>query len=416
MVFSKRSRGTRQPRSTLAGWLLLPVVLLAGLLLAGCCGQPARLPGGAQAAGGGVDSSDSSAATTPASIPTIVLPPPRPFDPKGWTRTEDFALLGDPRAKRVVKDKPFVVIWQSYPPTLRTEGPNSNLQQTTQLHELMFETLVQLHPETLEFLPRLASHWKIETDQKNQRQIFTFRIDERARFADGSEVTAGDVYASFWHRTQDDRKDPMITMTFREGFHEPEILDKYTIRVVTKELNWRLFLYFGQSMFIHPAKELLITGKQYLEDYNWKFMTGSGPYRMKPGDLEKGETLTLTRRHDWWAENERWAKHCFNFHRIKYKVVREQELEYEMFKKDELDHFYVARAQQWVEELPKEELIQKGWIKKRKVHTKAPEGYSGLAFNMREKPFDDKRVRLAFVHLFNRERLMEKLFYKEYSF
>jgi ABC-type transport system substrate-binding protein len=52
----------------------------------------------------------------------------------------------------------------------------------------------------------------------------------------------------------------------------------------------------------------------------------------------------------------------------------------------------------------------------RKIFNQSPQGFSGLAFNMREKPFDDRRVRLAFCHLFNRERLMEKLFFKQYEY
>ncbi|MBI2945330.1 MAG: hypothetical protein HYY25_14140 [Candidatus Wallbacteria bacterium] len=404
MVFCKQAPWKHQLGKAPIGLL----VLLAGLLLGGCCGGPAGAPGSGD--------SSSAGATEATTFPKLELPAPLPFDGKGWSRSEQYPLLGDPRAKRVVKDRPFVVVWQTFPPTLRTDGPNSNLVELNAVHELMFETLVQVHPETEEFIPGLASHWKIETDEKNKCQIFTFRIDERARWADGAEVTAADVFATFWHRTQEDRKDPMSTMTFKEGFHDPEILDKYTIRVKTRELNWRLFLYFGSGMPIYPAREAAVSGRKYLEDFNWKFMVGSGPYRMKPGDMEKGEWITLTRRSDWWAENERWAKHCFNFHRIKFKVVREDELAYEMFKKDELDYYFVARAQRWVEELPKEELIQKGWIKRRKVYTQSPAGFSGFAFNMREKPFDDKRVRMAFAHLFNRERLMEKIFYNEYEY
>ena len=33
-------------------------------------------------------------------------------------------------------------------------------------------------------------------------------------------------------------------------------------------------------MFIYPAKEIAIPGEQYLQEYNWRFVTGSGPYQL----------------------------------------------------------------------------------------------------------------------------------------
>lgn len=338
-----------------------------------------------------------------------------PFDAKGWSTNTSYKPFGDPHAKRDVKD-PFVIRWETFPPTLRSEGPNSNLVQTQTLQTLIYETLVQLDPETDEFVPMLANYWKIENDEKANCQTFWFHIDERAKFRDGSPVTAEDVVATFWHHTQKDRKDPMSVMTFDEGFQSPEVVDSHTIKVKTRELNWRLFLYFGAGMPIYPAKEIKIPGEKYLEDYNWKFVMGSGPYEMLAEDLKKGESLTLTRRHDWWAENEPWAKNTNNFEKIKAIVIRDEELYYQTFKKGDLDHFVVSRAQKWVQEYPKEDVVKKGWVKRRKIFNKAPRGVVGLAFNMREAPFNDKNIRLAFCYLFNREELMEKLFFNEYEF
>ncbi len=100
---------------------------------------------------------------------------------------------------------------------------------------------------------------------------------------------------------------------------------------------------------------------------------------------------------------------------MRFLVIRDEELEYEQFKKGDLDWFIVRRAQQWVEEAPREPVIQNGWVKMRRIWNKAPQGFSGLAFNQRVAPFDDRRVRLAFAHLFNRERLIEKLFFNQYE-
>ena len=54
--------------------------------------------------------------------------------------------------------------------------------------------------------------------------------------------------------------------------------------------------------------------------------------------------------------------------------------------------------------MPREKTVQKGWAQKRKIYNQRPVGYMGLAFNARVAPFDDRRVRLAFAHLFNREK------------
>ena len=345
------------------------------------------------------------------------FPDPVPFNPDEWTTNTDYPLIGDPRAKRDMQDRPFVEVWQSFLPTLRLDGPNSNLVSARNVWVLMYQTLVNVHPETEEFIPALASHWKIINNPDGKSQTLWFRLNEKARFSDGSEVTADDVHATWWHLTQEDRKDPSNVLTYETGFHEPEIIDKYTIKVKTKKLNWRQFLYFGSSMLIRPAKYLRIPGKQFLKEYNWKYMPGSGPYHLASGkDLVKGKTLTVTRRDDWWAADERWAKHLYNFRKVQFRTILDRELHYEKFKIGELDWFRATKAQRWVEEIPKEKIVKRGWVQRRKVFNQAPEGFSGFAFNMRKPPFNDKRVRLAFAHLFNRERLFERLFFNEYDY
>ncbi|MDJ0522826.1 MAG: ABC transporter substrate-binding protein [Planctomycetota bacterium] len=346
----------------------------------------------------------------------VEFPDPVPFNPEEWTTATDYPLIGDPRAKRDMQDRAYTEVWATFLPTLRLDGPNSGLVTSRTVRLMMYESLIGIHPETEEFLPALASHWKIQNNPDGKTQTFWFRIDEKARFSDGSPVTADDVQATWWHLTQEDRKDPSNVLVFKEGYEEPEIIDKYTVKVKTKKLSWRQFLYFG-GMLIRPAKYLRIPGDKFLKEYNWRFMPGSGPYTLASSkDLKKGDSLTITRRTDWWAENERWAKHCYNFGKIRFLVVRDRELQYEKFKNGELDWFRVGRAQRWVQDVPKEKIVQLGHVKKRKIFSEAPEGYAGITFNMRRPPFDDKKVRLAFCHLFNREKLFEKLFFNEYDY
>ena len=92
---------------------------------------------------------------------------------------------------------------------------------------------------------------------------------------------------------------------------------------------------------------------------------------------------------------------------IRYVVVRDRNLEFEMVKRGDLDFYVVNRAQMWVQELNFDK-IQSGVLQKRKVWNHSPESIQGVAFNTRRAPYDDGRVRKALRYLFNRELMIEK--------
>ncbi|MBU2574773.1 MAG: extracellular solute-binding protein [Elusimicrobia bacterium] len=333
---------------------------------------------------------------------------PQGFDPAGWETSGNYPLIGSTKAK---KGGTLRYFWSSFPPTLRTEGPNSNLSTTSELHGLIYESLVGLHPETLEYMPGLADYWKTSPDKRT----FYFHINPKARWSDGSPVTAKDVVATWKFRVRKDIKDPYSVMIWDGSFEQPVAVSPDVVSVRTKKVHWRLFLYFG-GMQIYPAKEMSkLTGEKYLEEYNWKLQMGTGPYELKKGDVTNQQSVTLTRRKDYWGKDERGSAGLYNFDKLNWQVILDEELAFEKFKKGELDYYVVSKAQRWAEEVAFDK-IKKGWIQKRKIFTNTPQGFGGFVFNMRKPPFDDRNVRKAFAYLFNRERLIEKLFFNEYSF
>ncbi len=142
-------------------------------------------------------------------------------------------------------------------------------------------------------------------------------------------------------------------------------------------------------------------------------MPGSGPYTITEQDIDRGNRITIRRRTDYWAEGARANVGLYNFDEITENVVRDRNLAFEMVKRGDLDFYTVSRAQMWVQELEFEQ-IQKGWLQKRKIFTQEPLGMAMLAFNTRQPPFDDIRVRQAITLLQNRRQLVEKLYYNEY--
>jgi microcin C transport system substrate-binding protein len=177
--------------------------------------------------------------------------------------------------------------------------------------------------------------------------------------------------------------------------------------------NWRNFLYFS-SMSILPSHVLKnVDGAKYLEDYNFKLLPGTGPYRVDEADVQKGKSVSIRRRMDYWAAGVRRNVGLNNFDELHESVVRDQSLAFEQFKKGDLDYYYVRISREWVEEMNFDR-VKRGLIQKRKIFNDGPSGFSGIAFNTRREPFSDIRVRKALTLLEDRDELIAKLFFGEY--
>ena len=328
------------------------------------------------------------------------------FTGEGWETNTDYELIGDPRA---VKGGMLREHMSDFPGTLRVNGPESNTVLNSMIQSMVYETLVSLHPTTLDYMPALATHWQISPDKMTYR----FRINPNARWSDGQPVTADDVVATWVLNLDKGLQDPMTALVFGK-FEKPVAESKYIVRAKSTVLNWRNFMYFAASMPILPSHILKdIDGARYVKEYNFKLLPGTGQYKVDEADVVKGKSVTIRRRNDYWAEKHRRNVGTGNFEEIREIVVRDQKLAFEMFKKGDLDYYFVNISREWVEEMNFDK-VQRGMVQKRKIFNDNPSGTSGLAFNTRKPPFDDVRVRMALAYLQNRDLLIEKLFFKEY--
>ncbi len=327
------------------------------------------------------------------------------FTGKGWETNTDFDLIGDPRAIKGGTLRDYI---PDFPGTLRLEGPESNTVFNYEVIASAYESLLMLHPTTLQYIPALATHWQISPDKMTYR----FRINPNARFSDGTPVTSDDVVASYDFRMDKTLQSPGDQLIYGK-LERPVAESKYIVRVKSKQENWRTFLYFS-TMLILPAHILkTINGDKYLKDYNYTVMPGSGPYTVSEEDIKKGQSITLRRRKDYWAAKARANMGVANFDELQFLVVRDENLAFEMFKKGQLDVFQVMRARQWVEDLNFDN-IQRGLVQKRKVFNESPQGVEGFAINTRRPPFDDIRVRKAFTLLLDRQQLIQKIMFGQY--
>ncbi|MFC1705228.1 ABC transporter substrate-binding protein [Planctomycetota bacterium] len=341
---------------------------------------------------------------------SVTFPPTLDFNPEEWLTNRPAPSVADPRA---VKGGEIRMATSTWPPTIRANGPDARLAFLDDLHSMVYETLLDYDFAKSDFVPNLATHWWIGED----RRTFRFRLDPRARWADGTEVTADDVLATFEHFMNPDRKDPQTEREWKELVEEIKVLDKYTIEVRTREARWASLRTISLAdAYIMPARYIRMDGETYINDWNWKLPPGSGPYEIRTEDVKKGRSITLSRRRDWWGAELARSHGMYNFDHIRWGIVRDVELMYQKLLKGELDVYFISRAQRWVDEVDKEPVVRNGWVQKRRIYSLDPNGMMGYCFNMRAEPFSSRNVRLAFTHLFNREKQFEKFFFYQYDY
>ncbi len=412
---------TRPSRS-----ILIAFVLATGLCLSGCQStgsdttpaEPAPKPPAAKPA--------PAAPTEPVAAPSYEIPVANwqwdtqagdpavtaeqggpGFTGAGWETRTHGPVLGSPDAVRGGTARLYLPDW---PPTLRQAGENWNTSFNYMASSLCYESLLGMDPFTLEPSPSLATHWWVSEDKKTYR----FRLNPKARFSNGEEVTSQDVVASWKLRVDPGLREPSSQMTFGK-FYEPTALSKYIVEVNVKEESWRNLLYFS-GMTIFPASSIGdITGEEYLDRYQFDYVPGTGPYAIHQKDIVEGQSITITRRDDYWDEENPSRRGTFNIDRYEYSIVKDPGLAFEKVKKGELDIYTVSKAQWWVEEVPKIDAVERGLLQPRKFWNDRPIGTSGIAINMQKPALDDLRVRRALQYLYNRELMIEKLFFGEYS-
>ena len=325
-----------------------------------------------------------------------------------WDKKIDKTYFGDPKAK---KGGTLNYIHSLFPRTMRVIGQNSSqVLNSRTIEALCYEGLLGQHPTTLDFIPRLASHWLISED----KMLFKFRINPDARWWDGNPVTAEDVIATWDLRMDETILSPSEQITYGK-FERPIAESQYIVSVKAKSVNWRNFLYFS-IMPLHPSHILKdLDGTAFLEEYTFSVIPGTGPYIINENNIKNQESYTFDRRDDYWDKDSPFNRYKFNFDRVKVSAIKDNDaLQYEKFKKREQDIFNVNRSRRWIEETDFE-ATQKGWMKKQRVFSEKPAGTSGYYFNMRQWPFDDKRVRYAFCYLYDREKMNREMYYNEYG-
>ena len=181
------------------------LALLAPLLLFGCGGSEAPPPET------DTTTDDADAVTLEETRFVDLLPT---YDsvplPEGleWVTNNEDEVFASPEAKR---GGTFNTYMLGFPLTLRMVGPDSNGGFAGYLRANNSVGLVSIHPNTLNFIPMLATHWAFDDDGKT----VYYRLRPEATWSDGMPITADDFMFTVDFMRSEHIVDPGTTTTTR---------------------------------------------------------------------------------------------------------------------------------------------------------------------------------------------------------
>jgi microcin C transport system substrate-binding protein len=322
-----------------------------------------------------------------------------------WETNDTDPTFASPDAK---KGGTFRMHITEFPLTLRPVGPDANGLFANYLIYGGFLPLVERHANTRKTMPMLASEWAYGADKKTMY----FRLNKNAKWSDGKPVTSDDVVF-----TVDFMRSKEIVDTSANDYYTTEIdkvikYDDRTFALVDKNPKPDLDLYLGGNVLVVPKHFFGKPDKDFVKKFNYEITPVTGPYIVSK--VDKGKSITMSRVKSWWGENERFFKNRFNVDNVVFKVVRDDEIAFENFKKGELDNFWLTRPVWWHEKA-KGGNFDKGYIEKYWFYNDSPEGPQGFWLNLGNELFKDKNLRYAFAHALNIDLVIQKLLYGDYE-
>ena len=239
----------------------------------------------------------------------------------------------------------------------------------------LFEGLVKLD-RTGKVVPLLAKSWEIAPDGLT----YTFHLQEKVAFHDGSPMTSADVKFAF-----DRARAPTSTNAQKQIFAPIDTIETpdaatVVIRLKQPSGNFLYFLSWGDASIVSPKSA----------ESNRATPVGTGPFRFK--SWARGDRVELVRNPDYWGRKAALESVTFRF-------ISDAQAQVAALRAGDVDAFPAIGAPELFADLAKDRRF--------KAVAGNTEGEIVAGMNDTKKPFDDVRVRRALMHAIDREALVE---------
>ena len=240
----------------------------------------------------------------------------------------------------------------------------------------------------------------------DDRSWVIFNLNPKARWHDGSPITADDVIWTF--NTLIEKGSPQYRFYY-SSVAKVEKLGERRVRFEFSESNNReLPLIVGQ---------LPVLPKGYWSERDFTKTTmepplGSGPYRIEI--FEAGRYIVQGKVDDYWGKDHPTRVGFNNFEKIRTDFYRDVTAMRLALKSGRLDFRLENQAKAWALDYDVD-VVKDGLLIMQRIAHQAPQGMQGTILNTRRAIFKDVRVREAIGYAFDFEWTNRKLFFSQYT-
>ena len=239
-----------------------------------------------------------------------------------------------------------------------------------------------------------------------------FYLNPKARFADGSAITAEDVHYTF---------DLLMTqgsLRYRTQFADVkgvEVESPRTIRFDFKHNQNRTLALDIATLPVFP--EHWWKTRDFANGGGYEAPLGSGPYRVSK--VDSGRSITFERNPDWWGKDLPVSRGLYNFDRFSIEYFGDTDVARQVLRGGAYDYNreFSATGFSIGYDGP---ALNDGRLQKAHLAKQAPQPSQGFVFNLQNPIFKDRRVRQALAMLWDFEwsnrQMMRDLYIRQQSF
>lgn len=301
-------------------------------------------------------------------------------------------------------EKVLKLVYPNEPSTMDTQRNHSDYMVPYNIYDRLVEKITDPKTREPKVIGGLAESWTISPNGL----VYTFKLRKNAKFHDGSPVLASDVVYTF-----DRNLDPATKSIQTDGFDMIvgarerldgksksvsgiKALDDYTVQITLVQF----YAPFLEDIIASPVAS--IYSEKFTKAKGDKFglepadTMGSGPFILDEWVIDSHHTLKANT--NYWRGRP-------NIDRVRINVVSDVETARMMFESGDIDIFDCDVARSQIPYFEKSAKWKNRIVKSQRI------GLYYYAMNTAMKPFNDVRVRKAFMHAVPRKELLDNVFF-----